>query len=104
MGPVVLIKDHGQAREHAAGGGGVGEGEIGRGFAEGEVDRGGVGGDVDVGAVDRHGDGRGDGIDGEAVGVGCGAGVAVVLVPSCCRRRHPAVLMSVPAFAVKVAV
>ena len=97
--------DHGQAGEHAAGCGCVGEGEIGRGFAEGEVDRGGAGGDVDVVAVDGHGRGRGDGIDGEAAGVGCG----------CRRCRHcpscqllstetSAVLMSVPALAVKVAV
>ena len=48
--------------------------------------------------------GRGDGIDlGEAAGVGCGAGVAVVLVPVVVDGDISAVLMSVPAFAVKVA-
>ena len=98
---------HGQAGEHAAGAEVLARVEIGWGFAEGEVDRGGgTGGDVDVVAVDGHG--RGRGIDGSRlVKLPVSAAVPAlpfVLVPVVVDEETSAVLMSVPAFAVKVAV
>ena len=43
---------------------------------------------VGVDGIDGEGKRWGDGIDGEAAGVGCGAGVAVILVPVVVDGEH----------------